>query len=140
MRRSFFAALIALAIATFGSLPTLAVTTESSKPFTRPYVAAFEPQFRGAFPFVGTMELTFNNGILSGSYRDESIKPGAPFSNGRIAHVAGGVSGNNIHFTIGGSFSVKGTIAANGAISGTAQYRGHLYNFYAEVGKPGKPG
>ena len=136
MRRLAIAlcALIALGI----GVPAFAFTALTHTPVTYPYVAAFSPTFRNAFPYSGTMELTFNNGIIRGTYRDMSIKPGGPFSRGGIIPVTGGTTGKNIHLTIGPGFSISnGQIDGNGTINGTGSWQGRFYNFLAEVGKPG---
>ncbi|MEO9263307.1 MAG: hypothetical protein ABI282_04380 [Candidatus Baltobacteraceae bacterium] len=59
-----------------------------------PYVAAFQPLFGGSIPF-------------SGTYTDESIQPGAPFTNRRNVSISGVVDGDNINLNIGGSFYVQ---------------------------------
>lgn len=92
-------------------------------------VAGYEPQFgpRGGVPFTGELQLNFNDGIISGWYRDTSIRPGAPLSNRFREPVSGGTSGSNIHFGIGTgtrAFSVTGTIDEFGSISGSARSRG----------------
>lgn len=101
-----------------------------------PYVVAYQPSIggNGATPYSGKMTLNYDRGIVSGRYTDESIKPGAPFAQRPNTSVSGGVNGHRIHFTIGGSFSFNGTIEGE-TISGSATYRGRIYNFMAKQGK-----
>lgn len=99
------------------------------------YVAAYQPLVGGSIPFSGSLVLNFNRGIVSGTYTDESIQPGAPFANRRNAPVSGGVDGDNIHLNIGGSFSFNGKLEGD-TISGSAFYRGRIYQFLAKQGTP----
>lgn len=140
MIRALLGAALLLSMWFSSAQPAVAISTQSSTPVTVNYVAAFEPMFRGAFPYTGTMELTFRNGIVSGRYRDMSIRPGAPFANQITVPISGGVSGQNIHFSVGQGFRFNGTIAQDGSIDGTATYSGRMYNFIARVGKPGSGG
>ena len=140
MRKHAFSFLFAIVAVVASASPAFAIATHSAQPVTVNYVAAFEPQFRNAFPFSGTMEMTFREGIVSGTYRDMSIRPGGPLHNGMNLPITGGTSGGNINFRIGSDFRVQGTIAQDGTIQGTAQYAGRLYNFLAKVGTPGSGG
>ncbi|MGR4064148.1 MAG: hypothetical protein ACLQPV_01710 [Vulcanimicrobiaceae bacterium] len=137
MRQHAFSVLFSVVALVGSATPALAISTQSTQPVTVSYVAAFEPQFRSAFPYSGTMQLTFREGIVSGTYRDMSIRPGGPLHNGMNVAVTGGTSGGNINFSIGSDFRVRGTIAKDGTIEGTATYAGRLYNFLAKVGTPG---
>ena len=99
------------------------------------YVAAFQPLNGGSIPFSAEMVLNYNNGIISGTYNDRSIQPNAPFANRTNVPVAGGVSGDNIHFSIGMTFSFNGKIEGD-TISGSAYWRGRIYEFLARQGVP----
>ncbi len=100
-----------------------------------PYVIAFKPMYSGTVPFTGVMKLTFNNGIVSGTYTDDSIKPGGPFANRRNVYVSGGISGQRIDFTIG-PIGFHGIFYGN-TIAGSAIIRGRIYEFEAQRGMPG---
>ena len=67
----------------------------------------------GTARYNGTLSLTFNNGILSGWYRDEY----------EITHhpVVGGYDGSNIWFSIGwrGRNQFTGKVESDGTITGT---------------------
>jgi hypothetical protein len=98
------------------------------------YVAAYQPTFGPAHvPYSGTLKLNFNHGIVSGTYRSESVRPDPLY--GRIIAASGGVSQGHITLTLQapGGFTVRGTIAEDGEISGTATIRGQFYNFLAKV-------
>jgi hypothetical protein len=98
------------------------------------YVAAYQPTFGAAHvPYAGTMKLTFNRGIISGNYVSESVRPDPLY--GRTIPVSGNVSQGHITLILqaAGGFTVRGTLGANGEISGTATIRGQFYNFVAKV-------
>jgi hypothetical protein len=100
------------------------------------YVAAFRPTFQStAIPHTGTMQLTIQNGTLTGTYTGISVMPDR-FDN-RIVSVTGAVSGNRVLFSIGNTLSFNGTLDSSGALSGTATMNGILYTFVAERGVPG---
>lgn len=116
-------------------LGSLAITTTNTRPYHIDYVAAFTPQFAGGFPYSGALHLVFRNGIISGTYRDTSIKPGAPFSGGTIASIAGGTDGSHLHFSIGTTVRVVGTISSDASsITGTMTWRNRIYAFLAKRG------
>lgn len=98
------------------------------------YVAAYQPTFGAArVPNSGTMKLKFNNGIVSGTYVSESVRPDSLY--GRTIAVSGNVSEGHVTLilqTMGG-FTVRGTIAGDGEISGTATINGRFYTFLAKV-------
>ena len=100
------------------------------------YVVAFRPFNSMAIPFTGTMILTFNDGIVSGTYTDDSIKPGGPLANRRNVSVNGGVNGEAIHLTIG-TLSFNGRLYGE-TIAGSAIERGRLYEFEAQQGRAGQ--
>jgi hypothetical protein len=100
------------------------------------YVAAYQPQFGnpGAVPYSGIMKLDFKNGIISGTYESESVRPD-PLS-GRIVNVTGTIGTDNhvsLRFTASTFTLSNGTIDAHGTIRGTADYQGRLYNFMAKI-------
>jgi hypothetical protein len=112
--------------------PADAITAQSVVPNVH-YVCAFAPVFSNSYPYSGALVLTYNHGILSGTYRDLSIKPGSPFRYGTIQQVSGGVSGDSIHFQIGAGFSFNGKLQGD-IIDGSATARGRIYQFYAKQG------
>ncbi len=79
------------------------------------------------------MKLKFNNGIVSGTYTSESVRPDPLY--GRPIAVSGNVSQGNVTLILQapGGFTVRGTIAENGEISGTATVKGSFYTFMAKV-------
>lgn len=98
------------------------------------YVAAYQPTFgRQGVPHAGTMKLKFNNGIVTGTYVSESVRPDPLY--GRPIAISGNVSAGNITLILQapGGFTVRGTIAENGEISGTATIKGSFYTFMAKV-------
>lgn len=98
------------------------------------YVAAYQPTFGPQkAPYVGTMKLKFNNGIITGTYVSESIRPDPLY--GRTIAVSGNVSEGQITlvFQTFGGFTVRGTLAGDGEISGTATIKGSFYSFLAKV-------
>lgn len=98
------------------------------------YVAAYEPTFGPARgPYGGRLKLKFNAGIISGTYVSDSIRPDPLY--GRTIAVSGNVSEGQITliFQTMGGFTVRGTLAGDGEISGTATINGHFYNFLARV-------
>jgi hypothetical protein len=98
------------------------------------YVAAYQPTFGAQrVPNSGTMKLKFNEGIISGTYVSESVRPDALY--GRTIAVSGNVSHGQITLILQapGGFTVRGTIAGDGEISGTATIKGSFYNFLAKV-------
>jgi len=98
------------------------------------YIAAYEPTFGAArVPYAGIMKLKFNHGIISGTYVSESVRPDPLY--GRTIAVSGNVSGGQIllNFSAFGGFSIRGTLADDGEISGTATFRGQFYTFLARV-------
>lgn len=118
------------------ALPVLAVVSvEIHQPvWSATYVAAYQPTFGNqGQPFTGTLKLNFNHGIVSGTYVSHSIRPDPLF--GRTIGVSGGVSHGQITLNFGasGGFVVRGTLAQDGEISGTATIRGRFFSFLAKV-------
>jgi hypothetical protein len=98
------------------------------------YVAAYQPTFGAArVPNSGILKLKFNAGIISGTYVSESVRPDSLY--GRTIGVSGNVSEGQITliFQTAGGFTVRGTIAGDGEISGTATINGRFYTFLAKV-------
>lgn len=114
------------------ALPALAVTNGGPTTATS-YVAAFAPLFGlSGIPRTGTMRLVIEDGTISGTYTGTSVGPD-PLDN-RIVAVTGSVSQNDgyLQLYIGRALSLRGTIREDGSISGTADYRGRLYEFLAK--------
>jgi hypothetical protein len=98
------------------------------------YVAAYTPTFGpNRVPFSGTLKLNFNHGIISGTYVANSVRPDP--LNGRTTLVSGGVSHGQIHliFQAPANFTVRGTLAENAEISGTATINRRFFSFLAKV-------
>jgi hypothetical protein len=113
--------------------PALAVV-EHGRVWQATYVAAYQPTFgRQGVPRSGSMKLKFDHGIVSGTYVSESIRPDPLY--GRTIAVSGGVSQGQITLNLQapGGFTVRGTLAGNGEISGTATIKGQFYSFMAKV-------
>jgi hypothetical protein len=114
-----------------GSVPARAVTT-NDRGIAVPYVAAFSRIFGiGGAPHTGTMTLVLHDGSISGSYTGTSIGPD-PLNN-RIVPIIGTVSGEKgyLQLLIGSAITLRGTMNADGTISGTATENGRLYEFVA---------
>ncbi|HEY1976939.1 MAG TPA: hypothetical protein VGG89_10360 [Candidatus Baltobacteraceae bacterium] len=102
------------------------------------YVAAFQTAIGPAgMPHLGSMRLNIHDDSIDGTYTGMSAMPDP--LNDRIVAVTGTIDRQDGHVAlqIGGSMSFQGTISADDTISGTADYRGHLYDFVAERGSPG---
>jgi hypothetical protein len=98
------------------------------------YVAAYQPTFGATrVPNSGIMKLNFNHGIISGTYVSQSVRPDPLY--GRTIIVSGNVSEGQITLILqtGGGFTVRGTLAGDGEISGTATINGRFYTFLARV-------
>jgi hypothetical protein len=121
------------------AVPALAVTNDTGE-LPTPYVAAFAPIFGiSGVPHSGTMQLVVHDGTISGTYTGTSVAPD-PLDN-RIVPVSGTVSENDGHVQlfIGGALSLQGTMTQDGTITGTADYRGRLYEFEAAPGRASSP-
>jgi hypothetical protein len=98
------------------------------------YVAAFSPSFGPSrVPYSGTMNLKFNQGIVSGTYVSDSVRPDP--LRGRTVPLSGNVSEGRITliFQSPANFTMRGTIAGDGEISGSGTIRGSSYNLLAKV-------
>ena len=125
-------ALLALFLSAY-ALPAIAVV-EHGRVWQATYVAAYQPTFGAQrVPQSGTMKLNFNQGIVSGTYVSESVRPDPLY--GRTIGVSGNVSEGHITliFQTAGGFTVRGTLAGDGEISGTPTISGSFYNFLARV-------
>ncbi len=100
-----------------------------------PYVIGFHPLNSSQHPYLGQMHLNFNNGIVSGTYTDISIKPGSPFANAQNLAVSGGVSGSHVTLNIR-QVTFRGTVSGE-KMSGSATIRGSIFVFEAQQGSPG---
>ena len=86
-------------------------------------------------PYLGQLHLTFNNGVVSGTYTDLSIRPGSPFANAQNLPVSGNVSESHVTLIIR-QVTFRGTMSGN-KMSGSATIRGSIYTFEAQQGTPG---
>ncbi len=100
-----------------------------------PYIIGFHPLHSSQTPYLGQMHLSFNKGIVSGTYTDISTRPGSPFANAHNIAVSGGLSGSQITFHIH-QVTFRGTLSGE-KISGSATIRGTIYAFTAQQGTPG---
>jgi hypothetical protein len=115
------------------ALPAIAVVVHG-RVWQATYIAAYQPTFGvQRVPHSGTMKLNFNNGIVSGTYVSESVRPDPLY--GRTIGVSGNVSEGQITliFQTAGGFTVRGTLAGDGEIAGTATINGSFYDFLARV-------
>ena len=99
------------------------------------YVIGFHPLHSSQSPYLGQMHLNFNNGIISGTYTDLSIRPGSPFANAHNIAVSGGLSGSQVTLNIR-QITFRGTLTGE-KMSGSATIRGSIYTFVAQQGTPG---
>jgi hypothetical protein len=115
------------------AIPAMAVTNVAGVTAT-PYVAAFAPVFGiSGVPHTGNMQLFVHGGTISGTYTGTSVAPD-PLDE-RIVPVTGSISRDDGHVQLYiGMLSLQGTMANDGTISGTATYRGRLYEFMARPG------
>jgi hypothetical protein len=129
---------IALATVAVSTLPAFATTTVEGTGLPVPYVAAFAPVFGpSAVPHAGTMRLLVQGNTISGSYTGISVRPDR--FNDRIEPVVGTLADDGyVQLSIGNALSLRGTMAQDGTIAGTATYDGRLYEFTAEPGSPGR--
>jgi hypothetical protein len=122
-----------LLLAMLAALPAAAFRVHGLK-WSATYAAAYSPVFGPqGIPFSGTMKLTVDRGIITGTYTGESVRPD-PFYR-RVVPITGGVEHGHIMLNFGayGGFTVRGTLAEDGEISGSATIRGRLYRFLARV-------
>jgi len=99
--------------------------------WTADYVAAYQSTFgtQGP-PYTGDLKLSFNHGIITGTYTSISARPDPYY--GRIIQVTGGMKGSGINLRIGNISLPNATIEKDGTIQGTANWNGKLYNFLAK--------
>jgi hypothetical protein len=112
----------------------LGVTVQHGRVWQATYVAAYQPTFGPQrVPNSGILKLKFDHGIVSGTYVSESVRPDPLY--GRTIAVSGNVSQGHITliFQTMGGFTVRGTLAGDGEISGTATINGSFYSFLAKV-------
>jgi hypothetical protein len=124
---------LAAALIVIGSPPATAAVMHGAV-WEATYVAAYQPTFgTKGVPYHGIMKLKFNHGIISGTYVSESVRPDPLY--GRTIAVSGNVSRGDIYLVMQapGGFTIRGTIAENGEISGTATVRGTFYSYMAKV-------
>ena len=78
------------------TLQSALAAVEHGRVWQATYVAAYQPTFgRQGVPYSGTMKLKFNNGIITGTYLAESVRPDPLY--GRTINVSGGVSQGQHH-------------------------------------------
>lgn len=131
MRTHFSLALLAAIVLSVS--PARAVVMQGHT-WAATYVAAFTPSFGASrVPYSGTMTLKYNQGILSGTYVSDSVRPDP--LRGRRVPLSGNVSQGRITliFQSPANFTMRGTIASDGKISGSGSIRGSSYNMLAKV-------
>jgi hypothetical protein len=113
-------------------------TTNTVPAVPTPYVAAFTPAFGlTGMPYAGQMQLTIGSGTVTGTYTGISVRPDP--LNDRITPVTGTVSADgHLQFYVGNAMWFTGEVYADGTISGTANYRGRIWDFMAKPGMPGR--
>ncbi len=127
--RLFFGLIAAAAFAA-AATPMAGAVAGKGPVWSAHYVAAFAPKFgKAAVPYTGDLDLTFNHGVIAGTYRGTSARPD-PYR-GKTTSVTGGMSHGLIHLRIGAIAMTNGTIAKNGDIDGTATWGGKLFTFVA---------
>jgi|SRR5580692_9564291 hypothetical protein len=117
-----------------GTATPAMATTNSTPAIPTPYVAAFTQAFGlTSMPYAGQMQLTISDGTVTGTYTGISVRPD-PLNN-RISPVTGTVSSDgHMQFYVGNSMSFIGEVYADGTISGSANYRGQIWDFMAKPG------
>ncbi|MBV8068223.1 MAG: hypothetical protein JO113_09640 [Candidatus Eremiobacteraeota bacterium] len=134
MIRSLF--IVAAAIALLVSFPYAAgAVTVNGTAKNVPYVIGFHPLHSSQTPYLGQMHLNFNNGIISGTYTDISVRPGSPLANAHNIAVSGGLSESQVTLHIK-QVTFRGTLTGE-KMSGSATIRGAIYTFAAQQGTPG---
>lgn len=129
---AFFAVVTALCIA-----PALSVVEQVPPPhlpavWSATYVAAFQPTLgTQGVPYSGILKLSFNHGIITGTYQSESVRPDPMY--GRIVNVTGNTNKGYVLLRFGSLSLPNGTIDHNGTIGGTANWQGRLWDFLAIV-------
>lgn len=120
------------------AVPASAATQLGGSGTNVAYVAAFQTAIAPTgMPHLGSMHLSIVDGAIQGTYTGMSAIPDP--LNDRIVPVTGTVDSQDGHvqLQIGGLISFQGTMNADDSISGTADYRGGIYDFVAERGSPG---
>ncbi|MBV8245190.1 MAG: hypothetical protein JOZ38_04660 [Candidatus Eremiobacteraeota bacterium] len=100
-----------------------------------PYVIGYHPLHSSQQPFLGQLHLNFNNGIISGTYTDISVRPGGPLANAHNVAVSGGLSGSQVTLHIR-QVTFRGTFSA-AKMSGSSTINGSIYTWEAQQGSPG---
>lgn len=129
---------LALALLAGSALPASAAAQFGGSGDNVAYVAAFQSAIAPAgVPHLGSMHLSIHDGAIAGTYSGMSVMPDA--LNDRIVPVTGTIDRQDGHvqLQIGSAISFQGTMYPDDTISGTADYRGRLYDFVAERGSPG---
>lgn len=115
---------------------TLGLTSHSVVNNVR-YEMTFGPVNQPHF-FSGNMLLNFNNGTVSGTYNDTSIRPGGPMHNRRNVPVSGGLNSEGHATMLIGPLTFRGTLQGT-SYSGTATSGARVFTFNARQTNPGTP-
>jgi len=132
IRRFFF---LGLTVALLASPMSAGAISVEGNVRDVPYVIGFSPINSQNQPYVGQLRLNFNNGIISGSYTDLSIRPGGPFANAHNIPVSGGTSSGHVRLTIR-NVTFRGTIEGE-AMGGSTTINGAIFAWAAQQGTPG---
>jgi hypothetical protein len=117
--------------------PALAVVEQVPPPhlpavWSATYVAAFQPTLGNqGVPYSGVLKLNFKDGIITGTYQSESVRPDPMY--GRIINVTGNINKGYVSLRFSSFTLPNGTIDHNGTIGGTANWQGKLWDFLAIV-------
>jgi hypothetical protein len=108
--------------------------TDFSRAVSTRYVAAFIPAFGvSSMPRAGQMQLRLSDGTVTGTYTGISLRPDP--LNGRVSPISGTLSSDgHMQFYVGDAMSFTGEVDADGTISGSADYRGQIWDFIAKPG------
>jgi hypothetical protein len=125
----------ALAFAPFAARAVTG-TTAPSNARNVPFVMGFHVLNSSATPYLGQLHLNFNNGIISGTYTDISIKPGSPFANAQNISVQGNYTTSHVTLVIKNT-TFRGSFSSPSKMSGSATIRGTIFTFAAHQGSAG---
>jgi hypothetical protein len=115
---------------------TLGITSQSVVRNVR-YEMTFGPVNQPHF-YSGNMLLNFNQGTVSGTYNDTSVRPGGPMHNRRNVPVSGGLNAEGHATLLIGPLTFRGTLKGQ-TYSGTATWGSRVFTFNARQTTSGTP-
>jgi hypothetical protein len=113
---------------------TLGITSQSVVRNVR-YDMSFGPVNQVHF-YSGNMLLNFNNGTVSGTYNDTSVRPSGPLNNRRNVPVSGGLNAEGHMTLLIGRMTFRGTVQGE-SYTGTATMGSRVFTFRARQTSPG---